>query len=77
MRTETIVSALIDASMDVIDHEFFLPQIKPRRDRQLSAFRDRILRMFAEKDAEIAKLDDRCFYLKRELEEQKRVWETR
>ena len=43
--------------------------------------RERIIRertdQLAAKDARIAKLEDKCFYLKRELEEQKRVWEAR
>ena len=53
MKIETILMALLKAKM--LDKYWLSDSIK--RDRQYRAFRDRILRMDAEKDARIAELE--------------------
>ncbi len=67
MKPETIVSALEEATVN-----YYLGPLysSPRTERQIAAFRSRILRMFAEKDAELTRL--RAFRnerLKRALDE--------
>ncbi len=93
MKIETILNAMERA-------RFKAAQIKgyKKHDLQYRAFRARILKMFEEKDkqlaileedkwnlkdeirvkdARIAALEDKVHYLRRELDEQKRVWERR
>ncbi len=56
MKPETILNAYLLA--DRQGHStMLLPSLRTRRVRQRDAFRSRILRMFAERDAEYAKLD--------------------
>jgi len=59
MKPETILKAMIKArDFRHIEIEDWPKHTKTQRHRQYLAFRNRILKMFAEKDARIAELQD-------------------
>ena len=79
MKIETILNALmftrVESSLAFRGYvDMDIEQAK-RRSRQVHSFRDRIIRMDERNKMRIAKLEDRCFYLKREIEERERMWE--
>jgi hypothetical protein len=92
------IETLLNAMEETKEWRYIIVENSPlyrRRERQHTAFRARILRMFEEwetyhgfyigdeefietmhdKDMRIKQLEDKVHYLRRELEERKRVWE--
>lgn len=57
MKLETYLNAYDKAKEDYVYFSEYVPSIAIRRDRQVLAFRDRILRMDAEKDKLLKEID--------------------